>query len=124
MASTGMKPCLVFVLLACSCGADSASSPPPATPKPAPVPVATVDECRRGCEYQASCLPAGYADHDPTACLADCRAHLASRDPNGPGARPKRWADCLTALPCAEVERSMSMNMGPAGYCYSQAAAR
>jgi hypothetical protein len=122
-----MKPCLVL-LVACAtaCGADSASSPPPSSPRPPPqpVPVAAVDECRRGCEYQAACLPAGYPDRDPAACLADCRAHLASRDPKDPGARPKQWADCLTALPCADIERSMSMNMGPAGYCYSQAAAR
>ena len=109
-----------MLLALAACGADSASAPPPVTPNPPP-PVATVDHCRRGCEYQAACLPAGYHDHDPGPCLADCRASLESRDPKDPGDRPRLWADCLTALPCSEVERSMRMNMGPAGYCYAQA---
>ena len=112
----------MFALAACA--PDAVTSPPPASPKPTTVPVASADHCRRACEYQASCLPAGYPDHDPAACLDDCRAHLASRDPKDPGARPKQWADCLTALPCSAIEKSMTMNMGPAGHCYSQAAAR
>lgn len=117
-----MTPCLVWLLaLGTACGADSASTPPPAAPKPAPTPVATTDQCRRACEYQASCLTAGYPDHDPSDCLADCRSNLETRDPKDPGARPRKWADCLTALPCSAIVKSMAMDMGPAGYCYSHA---
>ena len=106
---------LISLLALAACGADSASTPPPAAP------VATVDQCRRACDYQASCLPAGYRDHDPSACVKDCRANLESRNPTDPSARPTIWADCLTALPCSAIVKSMTMDMGPAGYCYSKA---
>ena len=114
---------LIVLCALAACGADSASTPPPAAPKPAPapVPVAPTDQCRRACEYQASCLPAAYRDHDPNDCLADCRANLESRNLGDPSERPKVWADCLTALPCSAIVKSMAMDEGPAGYCYSKA---
>jgi hypothetical protein len=112
---------LAIVLTVAACGADAASTPPPASPKPAPAPVAAADDCRRACEYQASCLPAGYRDHDPTACIAECRASLVSPDPKEPGRLATIWADCLTQVPCAEIEKSMAMDMGPAGWCFAKA---
>jgi hypothetical protein len=99
---------IAFVFLV-ACGAD---------PGPAPTTPVVVDQCTRACNRQASCLPAGYADRDPTGCLKNCRANLVTRDGD---AYAKSYADCLENLSCDDIEKSMTMDMGPVGFCYSKA---
>jgi hypothetical protein len=112
-----------LVLLA-ACGADVAPTPvTPRAPPPQPRVAAprAVDQCTRACDRQASCLPSSYRDHDPSACIADCRTYLVTHDPVDPEATPRRYADCLAKLSCSEIERSTVMDSGRAGDCYSRA---
>lgn len=71
------------------------------------------DGCARACVRMSSTC--GAFDASGGDCERSCRAELD--DPASAG----RYADCIDALSCADIQRGVSMDYGPIGACWSQA---
>ena len=115
--------CLVLCALV-ACG----SQPPP--PEAVEPPAAKAEEdtsvelagalrregllaCARACARLTSCTSPEQTDD----CHDDCVNVLA-----GDQAAPAvRYAACVDGLSCEQIEKSMSMGMGPVGLCYVEA---
>ncbi len=107
---------LVFyavTLLVAAC-ASTASAPRPNVARPTPSspvhlhPTVAPTACQRSCARVETCSQSA----DP-ACVNDCEENLARRGADA------RYEACVAALSCESIARSMSMNMGPLGGCYT-----
>ena len=108
---------LLLLLGAGACGGaidDASDSPTPASGKNAPTSTTPDEGCARACERMTKTC-AAWTDDDG-ACVRSCRS-----DFGGDGAAAQRYAACLDALPCSEIERGMTMNYGPIGECHTRA---
>jgi hypothetical protein len=99
----------------------------PSRPAPTPLVIASVPTAPTGTVAPA---PERDAAPPPSACEAACThidACVGRSDPScrseclalGSGAS---YASCATALSCDDIKRSMQMNEGPLGRCYSASA--
>ena len=90
-------------------GAAPTTHATPASSSSAAIARSSDASCEEACSRLATCT------REDASCRTDCESHLAS------GGRSALYADCLRDLSCEDIQRSMSMNEGPAGRCYSDA---
>jgi hypothetical protein len=104
---------LAFVTLA-ACGGsveDSGATKPSNGSSNAPASTNTGDGCARACDRLKTC-----GGLDDPRCAVSC-----SRDFGGQVDAARRYAACLDALTCAEIQRGMTMDYGPIGECQTKA---
>ena len=104
-----------LVSLIASCAASStpiANTSNTSTPATPTVTSSSSTDCITACTRYRVCAPNVVGARQVDSCVRDCNASLA------PTSQAK-YASCMTALPCEDVEASLTMDEGPAGYCYS-----
>jgi len=115
IASARQSPGAITICGASVCWVDDLNGSILSLPRPSGV-AASSDACERVCAYIEQCAP-GVRDE---SCRPDCRAHLV-QDHEPRDAPARAYERCARALSCEDVARSLSMNMGPLGYCYTSA---
>ena len=109
-----MRAILILAVVATACG--SRGTAPRVGDPQNPAAATHSDDCERACSRYTVCTP-GWPQPNADECVADCRGGLAKQQPLA----PTRYADCLWKLSCTDIHRSLSMNEGPAGDCYTRA---
>lgn len=88
-----------LVSLLASCGAST-------------TPTGTTSDCTRACTRYQVCAPTVVNTAQVTTCEKDCTARLTATG-------QAHYASCMSALTCQAVSDSLTMDEGPAGFCYS-----
>jgi hypothetical protein len=106
----------VFLAALTACGGSvDASSPAPAPATNAPTnSTANGDGCARACDRMTKTCS---ALQDPR-CVESCSSDFSSAE------QKDRYAACIDALSCEDIQRGVSMNAGPIGECFTLARER
>lgn len=108
---------LLFSSLVLACGGRVEDPPQTHAGRNAPANATTkLDACRAACGALAACVPSPRFE-------ADCVRH-SCEESFSTVAQVNAFMECVLALPCSEIERSLAMDYGPIGECTAEAQGR
>lgn len=107
---------LVSLIASCAASstpiANTSNTSNTSAPAPATVTSSSSTDCITACTRYRVCAPKVVDARQVDSCVRDCNAHL-------PATSQAKYATCMTQLTCQAVEESLTMDEGPAGFCYS-----